>query len=784
MDNMIKWMGKRGISPLIATVLIIGFTVALASVIFVWGGGFIRGMQAGVSDSEAKASTCASAIIETSDIQQVAPNKMKFLLENTGQSDLKSIIVRITGDKGTASVTKAGVSSAGKKAYEAEFVPESVGVINRLEIIPTVDVNKKSVSCAPGISVAAEQSSDVVSQLENWATTCGNDALDGFEECDGSDLNGQNCVGLGYDSGVLACGTEYCTFDVSGCAGGSATCGNGVLDVDEQCDLTAEIPVPETTTCESLGLGIGTLSCTDACAIDSTGCQSQQQGPVCGNNIKEEGEQCDGSDTAGTSCVSLGLGIGSVGCTPSCTMDSSSCNQIVDMVSGMQHTCVLLENGEVYCWGANPYGQLGDGNIQSRAKPVKAQISGATQIVAGDGYTCALTGSGMYCWGANSNGQLGNGGTPATSSVPVLVDQSVMGMPSSIYAGASDTCAISGNKLYCWGANSFGLFGTGTIGKQTRPTLSNLQNPQKVAIGYYHACAINSSPGYNVYCSGYNNDGELGQWNNVVSYIYLLTKNPYVSNANSVAASYYQSFAIDGAGKVWYWGKLGSQPPSLPGGVTALAIDSGVDETCVIGSDSKLYCGGQNQNGEVTGSTMMASPSRVSVGGSHVCAINATGVYCWGQGIYSQLGDGLSINQPAPVRVDFSTCGNNVVEINEKCDGTELLGQTCQTQGGFSGGTLACKAACNAFDVSGCTGPGCGNGIIEGSEQCDGAQLGGKTCATVNPATPYGALGCSPACAYDTSACFACVPGGQSGCVTDMDCCAPYLCFGGECVLF
>ena len=95
-------------------------------------------------------------------------------------------------------------------------------------------------------------------------------------------------------------------------------------------------------------------------------------------------------------------------------------------------------------------------------------------------------------------------------------------------------------------------------------------------------------------------------------------------------------------------------------------------------------------------------------------------------------------------------CGNGILEWPEVCDGDDLGGQTCQSQG-YDGGDLACNPDCSGFDFSGCT--ICGNGILEWPEVCDGDDLGGETCQSQGYSG--GNLACNPDCTgFDYSGCF------------------------------
>jgi hypothetical protein len=104
-------------------------------------------------------------------------------------------------------------------------------------------------------------------------TFCGNGTVDGAEACDGGDLGGATCAGVGFASGGLAC-TAGCGLDTSGCVPfpPPGACGNGAIDAPEQCDGAAL----GGATCRSLGFTLGgTLACTAGCGFDTSGCASQ-----------------------------------------------------------------------------------------------------------------------------------------------------------------------------------------------------------------------------------------------------------------------------------------------------------------------------------------------------------------------------------------------------------------------------------------------------------------------------------------------------------------------------
>jgi len=138
---------------------------------------------------------------------------------------------------------------------------------------------------------------------------------------------------------------------------------------------------------------------------------------------------------------------------------------VVDVAPGTLHTCALLEAGEVLCWGDNRYGQLGIGEGPDSTVPVTVSGLPTTiaDIVSGYEHTCALMEAGdVMCWGHNDVGQLGDGTRDNIGYTPV----SVVGLSSRVVTvgtGAFHTCAfLDDTSVWCWGINLYGELGNGT----------------------------------------------------------------------------------------------------------------------------------------------------------------------------------------------------------------------------------------------------------------------------------------------------------------------------------
>ena len=195
-------------------------------------------------------------------------------------------------------------------------------------------------------------------------------------------------------------------------------------------------------------------------------------------------------------------------------VDVSGLSSGVTAIStGGDQTCALLSTGAVKCWGYNGQGQIGDATSgTNRTSPVDVSglSSGVTAISAGYQHTCALLSTGaVKCWGNNGSGRLGDN-SQTNRLTPVAVSGLSSGV-AAISAGVYHTCALlSTGAVKCWGSNSYGQVGDGTITNRLTPVdVSGLSSgATAISGGYWHSCAVLSTGA--IKCWGQNNYGQLG----------------------------------------------------------------------------------------------------------------------------------------------------------------------------------------------------------------------------------------------------------------------------------
>lgn len=183
-----------------------------------------------------------------------------------------------------------------------------------------------------------------------------------------------------------------------------------------------------------------------------------------------------------------------------------------DVAVGGSHACALVAGGAVRCWGNGYQGQLGNGEtFMETSTPVAVVgLSGAVAIDAGSGHTCALLGDGsVRCWGANTSRQIGSAALGSEFSVPTVVQ--ALGDVVEISTGNAHTCARLGDgSVRCWGDNGYAQLGLGTVGPDTAmPTaVGGLVDVVSVSAGEESSCVVLASG--EARCWGYSGGGLLG----------------------------------------------------------------------------------------------------------------------------------------------------------------------------------------------------------------------------------------------------------------------------------
>jgi hypothetical protein len=430
-------------------------------------------------------------------------------------------------------------------------------------------------------------------------------------------------------------------------------CGNGVVEIGEDCDLLNL----DGETCISLGHEAGgTLRCNSTCGFDESFCRN----PTCGNDICELGETSSGCPD---DCHD-GCGDGSCaededqfGCPADCGA--------VAISAGANHSCALLSDGTLRCWGRNRDGQLGDGANTDSSIPVRVSgLTGAVAVSAGAGLTCAVLSEGtVSCWGDNPTGQLGSGATVAQSNEPVAV--AGLSGAVAVATGAGHACVVlSGGAVTCWGVNTGGELGNGTTGGfSAEPVLVE---------GVDRAVAVSLRGGWN----GYSGPDRS------------VHENTCALLADGTAACW-------GSG----YGNVASVVSGLAG---AVSVSTGSSETCVALSDGTASCWDEVESGS-SGVDLggLADVAAVATGGFHSCAPLRNGAAtCWGAGGSGELGDGVwGSSDTPPVAVTGIADVVGVSAGGWACNaagwgGWEGSGGCGEVQGGCTAGPFGLPGSC------------------------------------------------------------------------------------------
>jgi alpha-tubulin suppressor-like RCC1 family protein len=352
---------------------------------------------------------------------------------------------------------------------------------------------------------------------------------------------------------------------------------------------------------------------------------------------------------------------------------------VAALTGGLEHVCAILADGTVSCWGLNDRGQLGGGGSSSGNGPVTAKgVSGALEIVAGGYFSCALVAGGtIRCWGDNTFGEHGNL-TAAPSGTDSVSGINGTFLAAGVTAGNQFTCGRRGNAApACWGAGTQGQLGNGGNATSLNAvTVNGLSSAVGVSAGNgAHACAVDAQG--SVECWGSNTNGQLGNGTiipanspaKVVSFNLLPTL--YVAVSTGVS----HSCALTVTGQVQCWGANDRGQVGVSGGdvhsavpvagiSNAVAIASGNKFNCALIAGGSVRCWGDNSSKQLgDGGTEAFSYTPAAVGGlanitaiaagrDHVCALSGAGtVLCWGSNSRGQLGNNSTQTAAFPTTV-------------------------------------------------------------------------------------------------------------------------------------
>ncbi len=338
--------------------------------------------------------------------------------------------------------------------------------------------------------------------------------------------------------------------------------------------------------------------------------------------------------------------------------------QTTKITAGVYHNLYQKEDGTVWAWGYNNYGQLGDGTWISKSMPV--QISGMNHVAAlaaGENHSFAIKEDGtVWAWGYNNYGQLGIGST-TSKNAPVQI--SGLSNVVAVKAGYAHSIALkSDGTVWSWGYNNYGQLGDGTTTNRYAPAqIIGLNNVVAIAAGYSHCLAVKNDG--TIWSWGYNGYGQLGNGTTTSSSTPVQVSGQ--SNAMAVEAGAYYSIVIKNDGTLWAWGQntsgqLGngsstnkSTAVQVNGMSNVAALETGYYHNVVLKADGTLWVWGSNSYGQLGNgnTTNKTSPIQINgvynvaaAGGYHSIAMKEDGtVWTWGYNNYGQLGDGCELKR-------------------------------------------------------------------------------------------------------------------------------------------
>jgi alpha-tubulin suppressor-like RCC1 family protein len=467
--------------------------------------------------------------------------------------------------------------------------------------------------------------------------TCSDGLKDGHET--DVDCGGSACPPCAKGKGCVHpsdCGSQLC---VDGVCVAPPTCNDGVKngsETDVDCGGT---------TCPPCADGLGCSSDPDCVSGQCVGAVCQPSNPVgCGTRLAHgpahyhfcatnagtlwcwgdntSGELGDGT-TTGHVCES------GAPCEPGPVEVIAIGDLVVNAVLGVSHTCAWKQDGEVWCWGANSLGQLGNGtttgpdcpgnsaNCRATPAPVVGLPAPAVQLAGGLAHTVALLQDGTVWWWGSMD--YASPHVCGRTSVPIQIPLGAGVV--EVTAGLQFSCAVKvDGSVWCWGANESGELGNGSA--VDPPTCSPVQvtgldSVVDVSAGYQHVCARRQDG--TLWCWGANTYGNLGTGVQGSSQTSPVQASAVGTGVVEVSSGGYGACVRKGDGTVWCWGygTMGdgsaageyATPVQVAVSADVVQLSSGERATCLMKQDGTVWCWGPSSGGEIGNGTLFGGVS-------------------------------------------------------------------------------------------------------------------------------------------------------------------------------
>ena len=292
----------------------------------------------------------------------------------------------------------------------------------------------------------------------------------------------------------------------------------------------------------------------------------------------------------------------------------NSYSQVLSL--GDYHSGVIAQDGSLYMWGVNDFGQIGDGTTKNRYKPTKI-LDHVVSVSLGDYYSGAITQDGsLYMWGSNVYGQIGDGTTEDRYKPTKILDHVIAVSLGYCHSGA----ITQDGSLYMWGSNDSGQIGDGTTEDRYKPT-KILDHVIAVSLQTGNSGAITQDG--SLYMWGSNVYGEIGDGTEEDRYKPTKILDHVI--AVSLGDDHSGAITQDGSLYMWgrnYYGEIGDgteedryKPTKILDHVIAVSL--GVGHSGAIIQDGSLYMWGWNSDGQIGDGTTKAryTPTQITIPG-------------------------------------------------------------------------------------------------------------------------------------------------------------------------